>query len=122
MKVNVEKVTKIVAILMIAFTLIFVVVPTFAAPDPNKYTGAGSTVQTTKIDTLGQNIISVISTIGSIVSVIILIVLGLKYMMGSAEEKAEYKKTLLPYIIGAALVFAASTIASVVFQFANSMK
>ena len=42
-------------------------------------------------------------------------------MMGSAEEKAEYKKTLLPYIIGAALVFAAATIASVVFNFASSI-
>lgn len=122
MKINVEKITKIIAILMIAFTVISVVVPTFAAPDPNKYTGEGSTVNTGKIDNLGQNIITIISTIGSIVSVIVLIVLGLKYMMGSAEEKAEYKKTLLPYIIGAALVFAASTIASVVFQFANSMK
>lgn len=124
MKVNVEKVTKIVAILMIAFTLISVVVPTFAAPvqDPSKWTGEGSTVNTDKIGSLGQNIVSIISTVGSIVSVIVLIVLGLKYMMGSAEEKAEYKKTLLPYIIGAALVFAASTIASVVFQFANSMK
>ena len=38
-------------------------------------------------------------------------------MMGSAEEKAEYKKTLLPYVIGAALVFAASTIATVVYNF-----
>ena len=42
-------------------------------------------------------------------------------MMGSAEEKAEYKKTLLPYIIGAALVFAASTVASVIFNFASSI-
>ena len=42
-------------------------------------------------------------------------------MMGSAEEKAEYKKTLLPYIIGAAFVFAASTIASIIFSFANGM-
>lgn len=122
MKINVEKITKIIAILMIAFTLISVVVPTFATPDPSKYNGDGSTVNTGKIDNLGQNIITIISTVGSIVSVIVLIVLGLKYMMGSAEEKAEYKKTLLPYIIGAALVFAASTIASVVFQFANSMK
>ena len=42
-------------------------------------------------------------------------------MMGSAEEKAEYKKTLLPYVIGAVLIFAASTIAGVVFNFASSL-
>ena len=38
-------------------------------------------------------------------------------MMGSAEEKAEYKKTMMPYIIGAALIFAASALAQVVFKF-----
>lgn len=72
------------------------------------------------IDNFGQGIISIITTIGSICSVVVLIVIGIKYMMGSAEEKAEYKKTLLPYIIGAALVFAASTIASVIFNFAST--
>ena len=30
---------------------------------------------------------------------------GLKYMLGSVEEKAEYKKTLLYYLIGAVLAF-----------------
>ena len=40
--------------------------------------------------------------------------------MGSAEEKAEYKKTMLPYVIGAILVFAASNIAGLVFNFATN--
>ena len=73
------------------------------------------------VDKFGQGIISIIATVGSIISVIVLVALGIKYMMGSTEEKAEYKKTLLPYIIGAALVFAASTIAGVIFNFANSI-
>ena len=76
---------------------------------------------TDKIVSVGGNIAGIIQTVGTVVAVIILIVLGIKYMMGSAEEKAEYKKTLLPYIIGAALVFAAATIASVVFNFASSI-
>ena len=33
-------------------------------------------------------------------------------MLGSVEEKAEYKKSLMPYIIGCIFVFAASTIAT----------
>jgi len=48
-------------------------------------------------------------------------VLGIKYMMGSAEEKAEYKKTMIPYIIGAILLFAATTIANAIYTFANGM-
>ena len=42
-------------------------------------------------------------------------------MMGSVEEKAEYKKNLLPSAIGAALVFAASGIAQIVYNIANSL-
>ena len=42
-------------------------------------------------------------------------------MMGSAEEKAEYKKTFIPYLIGAILVFAASNLASMIFGFASTI-
>ena len=37
-------------------------------------------------------------------------------MLGSVEEKAEYKKTLMPYIIGATFVFAASAIAGTIYN------
>ena len=74
-----------------------------------------------KVDKMSQGIIKVISTVGSIVSVIILVALGIKYMMGSVEEKAEYKKTLFPYVIGASLLFAASTIASIIYNLAKNV-
>ena len=117
-----KKISKAVSILLVAFMLISVITPVLAVgPDPSNYQGDNN-ITTDKIDTLGNQIITIVSTIGSIASVIVLIVLGIKYMMGSAEEKAEYKKTLLPYIIGAVLIFAASTIAGVVFNFASSIK
>ena len=119
---NIKMISRIVSTLLIVFMLVSVVTPVFAVGgDPLKYNGSGANVNTSKIDSLGQNIISIVATVGSIVSVVVLVVLGIKYMMGSAEEKAEYKKTLLPYIIGAALVFAASTIASVIFNFASTI-
>ena len=119
MKINVEKTTKIVAMTILAIMVVAVASTVFAAIDPSTYKGESS-VSTTKIDSLGNTIIKIVSTVGSIASVLVLVVLGIKYMMGSAEEKAEYKKTLLPYVIGAALVFAASAIAGVVYNFANS--
>ena len=80
-----------------------------------------NTDNTGDITTIGNKVMGIIQVVGTIAAVAIVMVLGIKYMMGSAEEKAEYKKTLLPYIIGAALVFAAATIASVVFNFASSI-
>lgn len=78
----------------------------------------GNQTQTQELSKVGNNVVRVITTIGVVVSVIALIILGIKYMMGSVEEKAEYKKSLMPYIIGASLVFAASTIAQLVYELA----
>lgn len=52
----------------------------------------GNNVDTGSISTIGGQIANILSTIGIIVAVIVLLVLGIKYMMGSASEKAEYKK------------------------------
>ena len=66
-------------------------------------------------------IIGYITGIGMAVSVITVVVLGIKCMVGSIEERAEYKKSMLPYLIGAFLVFAISTIVSVIMQFTNEL-
>ena len=71
--------------------------------------------------TVGGNIVSIITTIGIIVAVIVLLVLGIKYMMGSAAEKAEYKKTMIPYLVGAVLIFGASAIAKAVIAMTGSL-
>ena len=63
-----------------------------------------------KIVTIGNRIIGGIQYLGSIVSVIGLVVIGIKYIIGSTEEKAEYKETMIPYIIGAVLVFVVSNV------------
>lgn len=54
-------------------------------------------------------ILGTITVIGIVISAITLTVLGIKYMIGSVEEKAEYKKSMIPYIIGVVLLLAAST-------------
>ena len=70
------------------------------------------------VQTIGNKIITIVSTIGSILSVIVIIVLGMKYMLGSVEERAEYKKSFMPYFIGAMIIFAASTLAGIIYEFA----
>lgn len=71
---------------------------------------------------IGNQIIGIITTVGVVVAVIILLVLGIKYMMGSASEKAEYKKTMIPYLVGAILIFGASAITKVVVNLASNIK
>ena len=77
---------------------------------------ADGNADTTNLESVGANIVDIVTTIGIIVAVVVLLVLGIKYMMGSASEKAEYKKTMIPYLIGAILIFGASAIAKAVIQ------
>ena len=83
----------------------------------NPTTGTNATNTATEF---GNEILGILQTVGILLSVGVLMVLGIKYMMGSAEEKAEYKKTFIPFIIGAVLVFAASALAGVLFDWANN--
>lgn len=75
---------------------------------------------TAPLDTTSQNwgnkIIGIVQAIGSIVSVLALIIIGIKYMLGSTEEKAEYKSSMLPYLIGVFFLFFASNIVSIIYH------
>ena len=81
--------------------------------NPTQYQ-PGSMSGADKVMEIGNRIIGIIQFIGSFASVGVLIVLGIKYMMGSIEERAEYKKTMLPYVIGAVFVFAITNILGIV--------
>ena len=111
---------KTIKILSAVITMMAVVmafaIPAFAyTPDNFQGTTTGVNGLNTLTDT-GNKIIGVIQVVGMIISVVILMVLGIKYMMGSAEEKASYKKTMIPYLVGALLLFAASSIANMVYE------
>ena len=66
-------------------------------------------------------ILGAIQIIGSLLSVICLIVLGIKYMMGSVEEKANYKKTLIPYVLGAIMVLGISNFINFIYEVATGV-
>lgn len=75
----------------------------------------------TRLEEIGNSIVGILRIIGSILSVAVLAIIGIKYMIGSVEERAEYKKTLLPYLIGAILVFGITNILAIVVDIATSL-
>lgn len=125
MKMN-KKIQKVLSVMMILIYLVAMFgtlsLATTSYADPSQYKGTDQQVEgLDKVQGLGNQIITVITTVGSILAVIVLVVLGIKYMMGSAEERADYKKTLMPYFIGALLIFAASAVAGIVYRIAGSV-
>ena len=82
--------------------------------DPNTYKPSNSNSKDdSEAATIIDKILSLITTIGTVISVLMLAILGVKYMLGSIEEKAEYKKDLVPYFIGAALLFGICTVVKI---------
>lgn len=73
------------------------------------------------IDTTGV-IVDAIRVIGIVVSVVVLLVLGIKYMVGSASEKAEYKKSMIPYLIGVFIFFTLSQVLSIIITVMDSIE
>ena len=111
-----NKTFKLGMVILIVIMLVSISISSFAL-EPSNIIGNTSAQGTNEITNVGNSIVGILQVVGIVLSVIILIVLGIKYMMGSAEEKAEYKKTMMPYVIGAALIFAASALAQVIYQF-----
>jgi type IV secretory pathway VirB2 component (pilin) len=121
-----KKATKIIAVVLIMLTLVLGISTISSADsvDPGQIANGlhGTTSDAQEdITGIGNQIIGIITTVGVVVAVVILLVLGIKYMMGSASEKAEYKKTMIPYLVGAILIFGASAITQVVVNIASGL-
>ncbi len=113
MQKAINRITFVIWIIMLVISISANVL----ALTPAEITAATEVTGSAEIANVGKAIVGILQTTGIVISVIILIIIGIKYMRGSAEEKAEYKKTMMPYIIGAALIFTASVFANVLYQF-----
>ena len=117
---NKKTVRIISTILTIAMILMVATPAVFAAKLPVDIDPKMDGETGTKLTNVGNSVLGIIRTVGTLIAVGVLMVLGIKYMMGSAEEKASYKKTMVPYLVGAVLIFAATTIATYVYEFATT--
>ena len=70
---------------------------------------------------MASTIVGALTTVGIVVAVVGIIILGLKYMMGSVEQKADYKKTMIPYLVGCILIFSISTIVSIIYSLVSQL-
>ncbi len=123
--ISVKEMKKSILILLILMCFFIIFVPRYSYAidtglgDLNAY-GGGDT-DSVELQERAETILGVIQIIGVVVSVVMLIVIGIKYMLGSVEEKAEYKQTLKPYLIGAFLVFSGTTVPQLIYQIAKNI-
>lgn len=121
-----KRTVKLLSILLLAVIVSMTLTTAVSASSIDAANIAGGLTGTTSaaqgdVTKIGNQLIGIITTVGVVVAVIILLVLGIKYMIGSASEKAEYKKTMIPYLVGAILIFGASAITKVVVSLAQGI-
>lgn len=108
--------------LLIIFLILILTVPTISigvSGDLNDYeprlneedvSGFNSAIK------IGGLILRAIRIIGIIGTVIGIAILGIKTMIGSLEEKAEYKEKILPFIIGCLIIVSSTFIVGQVYN------
>lgn len=74
--------------------------------------GAGS--DSAKIYRIGAKVVKILRNISAAIAVLTITIVGFRYMLGSVEQRAEYKETMKPIIIGCILIAGLSSILSVI--------
>ena len=118
-----NKTLKIIAVLLIAIALV-TSATTIVRATNNGFNNIiaqdpGKPVET--ISNTAGKILYIVRIIGMAVSIIMLTILGIKYVAASPNEKAEYKKGMTIYVVGAVLLFGASFLLGVVQDFVSGI-
>lgn len=119
-----KKTVKIISTLLLTVMLVASIAGVAMAANVNGVLSGltgNSSVQINDLTNVGNNIVTIIQVVGIVIAVIVLLVIGIKYMIGSASEKAEYKKTMIPYIVGALLIFAGTSLVRVIYSLSTSV-
>lgn len=112
-----KKSMKIVSILMMAIMMVMIATPVFASSTVDTIpikepTGEGQS----KMLTLVGTILGFLRWAAIIGGVILITIIGIKYMMASLEEKADFKKSMVPLVVGIIVVMGATFIAKMLFD------
>lgn len=113
-----NKTLKIIAVLLIAIALITLSTTIVRATngfEPIEPKPAGTAGE--KVTNTAGQILTIVRIVGMAVAVIMLTILGIKYVAASPNEKADYKKGMTVYVVGAVLLFGASALLSVIQKF-----
>ena len=68
------------------------------------------------VNNIAGKILGLIQAAAGVAAVVLVAIFGFKFIMGSANEKADYQKSFIPLIVGVVVVFAATSIAKILFN------
>lgn len=125
------KVLFLISTILIVFIIVFSVNISYASDVSDVITGGDSFIDAaddtkkideTKLKDTSDMIYKILMVLGISIAVIISGILGIKFMIGSVEEKAQVKDQLIPFLIGCIVIFGAFSIWKVAVNVGNSME
>lgn len=124
-----HKKIKINKIFVIFITIVFILsISTIANADlaedivDNSSVDASGEIEGARdLFTLGNKILSILQFIGGGVAVIATLLLAIRYMYSSPDDKAEIKRKLIPYIIGGVMIFGVTNLIRLAAQFVKDL-
>lgn len=66
-------------------------------------------------------LVTALQAIGTVVAVIMLSIIAIKYMISSVEERADYKQTMIPYVIGAGTLLIVSNLLGLIYSIMQNL-
>jgi len=114
---NKKVISKIVVIFILMALCLLFIGKTSMAKDYLSLPEAQSTDTSDKAKDITGMVLAVVQAVGISAAVIMLIVLGIKYMSAAPNDRAEIKKHMVVYVVGAILLFAASTAVGIIRTF-----
>jgi len=125
-----RKVVKIISVLMMILMVVTMLSTSAFATGGNdktdymnltQFTGQSKDTKTAGVfQGFIATLINLVQVVGMGVAIVMLIVMAIKYISAAPSEKAEIKKSVTIYIVGAIVLFAATGILQVIKNFAQT--
>ena len=112
---------KILPVILISLVLITSYSNIFANSTVDNVMNKASGASVSDIDTAVGKVWGTILSILQIAAVAAIVIAGVRYMFASADQKADIKKGLGVLVLGAILVFAASTVVQFIISATNTV-
>ena len=115
---------KVIGILMVIIIISMICCTNISFAEMN-FSGlekVSSPTGTSGLLTPANKILGVIYVVAVVMSVGMLIIIGVRYIISSPEQKADLKSKAIPYLIGAVLVFGTANIIRFISTAANWIK
>lgn len=112
------------ALFILSFLLSFLSTTFASSSEPFDFTSYDSTTGNSDADKIAQTTmgtaINIIRIVATGTAIIMLSYMGIKYITAAPNEKAEFKKSAMIYILGAILIFAAGNILGMIVNYTTT--